>query len=39
MLNFIMLGSLFMVTIVAYFRGIVEGFLFSAMIIFFMVLL
>ncbi|HID0828026.1 TPA: GGDEF domain-containing protein, partial [Clostridium botulinum] len=35
MLNFIMLGSLFMVTIVAYFRGIVEGFLFSAMIIFF----
>ncbi len=26
MLNFIMLGSLFMVTIVAYFRGIVEGF-------------
>lgn len=37
MLNFIMLGSLFMVTIVAYFRGIVEGFLFSAMIIFFYV--
>ncbi|ABS39339.1 GGDEF domain-containing protein [Clostridium botulinum] len=36
-LNFIMLGSLFMVTIVAYFRGIVEGFLFSAMIIFFYV--
>ncbi len=37
MLNFIMLGSLFMVTIAAYFRGIVEGFLFSAMIIFFYV--
>ncbi|AUN17374.1 GGDEF domain-containing protein [Clostridium botulinum] len=37
MLNFIMLGSLFIVTIVAYFRGIVEGFLFSAMIIFFYV--
>ncbi|NFM43844.1 diguanylate cyclase [Clostridium botulinum] len=37
MLNFIILGSLFMVTIVAYFRGIVEGFLFSAMIIFFYV--
>lgn len=37
MLNFIMLGSLFMVTIVTYFRGIVEGFLFSAMIIFFYV--
>ncbi|NFJ06492.1 diguanylate cyclase [Clostridium botulinum] len=37
MLNFIMLGSLFMVTIVAYFRGIVEGFLFSAIIIFFYV--
>ncbi len=37
MLNFIMLGSLFMVTIVAYFIGIVEGFLFSAMIIFFYV--
>ncbi|ACA55835.1 diguanylate cyclase [Clostridium botulinum] len=37
MLNFIMLGSLFMVTIMAYFRGIVEGFLFSAMIIFFYV--
>ena len=37
MLNFIMLGLLFTVTIVAYFRGIVEGFLFSAMIIFFYV--
>ncbi|MDU1322963.1 MAG: diguanylate cyclase [Clostridium botulinum] len=36
-LNFIMLGLLFMVSIVAYFRGIVEGFLFSAIIIFFYV--
>ncbi len=37
MLNFIMLSLLFMVSIVAYFRGIVEGFLFSAIIIFFYV--
>lgn len=35
--NFIMLGLMFIVSTLSYFRGIVEGFLFSAIIIFFYV--
>ncbi|EJO5347865.1 GGDEF domain-containing protein [Clostridium botulinum] len=35
MLNFIMFGLLFMVVTLGYFRGVVEGFLLSAIIIFF----